>query len=177
MRTLAGRLVTLAAASAIVLALDASTQIARAQEQAPNANAHAIFAVPNTSGPPVVTNGCWQGNVFNDAQGSGTITFFFKIKGKKIVKPSTYDIEYTSEGLTESGPIKGKVTSTKFQWKGPAVGNQGSQCKVFGSGAPTGSGFLDGSYTYTGKCTEVSGPHNPFTGGDMGKLVFTGPTC
>ncbi|MGH7924840.1 MAG: hypothetical protein ACREQH_09665 [Candidatus Binatus sp.] len=178
MRTIAGNLAMLAGAIVLSLSFNPSPQIALAQDQNQDTDADGVSSDPDTAGPPVVTPGCWQGDVFNDAQGSGTITFFFVIKHKKIVKSgSTYDIEY-DEGLSESGPIKGKVNSKMFKWKGPAVGNQNSQCAVSGLGSPVeGTDFLDGSYRYNGKCTEVSGPHNPFTGGSMGKLVFLGPTC
>jgi hypothetical protein len=133
----------------------------------------------NDGAPRVVTSGCWQGNVFNDAQGTGTITFFFEIsKSGKVAKSgSTYVINY-DEGLTEMASISGKVTSTQFSFKGKAVGNQGSKCTISGKASPVqGETFLDGSYRYTGKCTEVSGPNNPFTGGDIGKLEFVGPNC
>src|SRR5215469_1738332 len=130
------------------------------------------------SGPGVVTDGCYQGNVFNDAQGTGTIFLMLEIKNGKLVKSgSTYVINY-DEGLTEMAPISGRVTSTQFTFKGKAVGNQGSKCKISGKATPVmGETFLDGSYRYTGKCTEVSGPHNPFTGGSIGKLEFVGATC
>lgn len=179
MRLIAKDLTIVAGALALMLAFNAPAHTVRAQDQISDDDAQDVSADPNTAGPPVVTAGCWQGEVFNDAQGDGTITFFFKIKHRKILKSgSTYHIEYTSEGLSESGPISGKVNAKLFKWKGPAVGNKNSQCSVSGVGSPVAStNFLDGNYTYKGKCTEVSGPHNPFTGGSMGKLVFVGPTC
>ena len=144
----------------------------RAQTDSPDASS------PPTSGPPVVTSGCYQGMVFNDAQGTGTISFLFEIKKNKIIKSgSMYIINY-DEGLNEMSPISGKVNSTQFKWKGKAVGNQSSQCAIAGVGhAVSNAAFLDGSYTYAGKCTEVSNPHNPFTGGDFSKLEFVGATC
>ena len=134
---------------------------------------------PDTNGPAVVSNGCWQGMVFNDAQGTGTITFIFEIsKSHKIVKSGSMYVIHYDEGLTEMSPISGKVTATQFKWKGKAVGNQGSKCAISGLGSPVSNEtFLDGNYRYTGKCTEVSGPHNPFTGGSFSKLEFLGPTC
>jgi hypothetical protein len=179
MRVTSKKLTILAGAVALTLAFNAPAQIACAQDQTQDTDAPDVSSDPNTASSPVIIAGCWQGEVFNDAQGDGTITFFFKIKHGKILKSaSSYDIEYTSEGLSESGPISGKVNSKLFKWKGPAVGNQNSQCSVSGVGSPVaGTNFLDGNYTYKGRCTEVAGPHNPFTGGGMGKLVFLGPTC
>lgn len=179
MRTIAKNFAVVVGAIGLTLAFTIPNRIARAQDQNQDADAPAVSSRPDSGGPPLVTSGCWQGDVFNDAQGDGTITFVFKIKNGKILKSgSTYLIDYTSEGLMEMGAISGKVTSTMFRWKGPAVGNQGSQCAVAGIGIPVaGASFLDGRYQYNGKCTEVSGPHNPFTGGGMGKLVFKGPTC
>ena len=131
------------------------------------------------NGPGVVGNGCWQGNVLNDAQGTGTIAFIFEIsKNKKFVKSGSMYVIHYDEGLTEMAPISGKVTSARFTFKGKAIGNQMSKCTISGTVTPVqGETFLDGSYRYTGKCTEVSGPFNPFTGGSIGKLEFVGPTC
>jgi hypothetical protein len=153
------------------------TFVALAMPRAVRAQTDSIEASsPDTA---AVSNGCWQGMVFNDAQGIGTITFIFEIsKSHKIVKSgSMYVINY-DEGLTEMSPISGKVTATQFKWKGKAIGNQGSKCAISGLGsAQNGVNFLDGNYRYTGKCTEISGPHNPFTGGSFSKLEFLGPTC
>lgn len=178
MSSIAKRLVLLAFVLVLTLAIDTPTRIARAQSPGADAVADGATSEPDTKGPPVIVSGCYQGNVFNDAQGTGTITFFFHLSsaGKILKADSTYDIEY-DEGLTESGPISGKANATQFKWKGPAVGNQGSQCKVAGIMRPAGQGSLNGNYIYSGKCREVAGPHNPFTGGSMSKLVFTGPVC
>jgi hypothetical protein len=179
MGAIAKQLVLLAGIIVLTMAVATPTRIARAQSQGSDAAADGVTSDPDTKGPPVITSGCYQGDVFNDAQGTGSITFFFHLSsaGKILKKDSTYDIEYTSEGLTESGPISGKATATQFKWKGPAVGNQGSQCRVAGIMHPSGQSSLTGNYIYSGKCREISGPHNPFTGGSMSSLVFTGPTC
>ena len=178
MDSIAKRLVALAGVLVLTLAIDTPTRIARAQSPDSDATADGAISEPDTKGPPVIISGCYQGNVFNDAQGDGTVTFFFHLNsvGKILKADSTYDIEY-DEGLSESGPISGKANATQFKWKGPAVGNQGSQCRVAGIMRPAGQGSLVGSYIYSGKCREVSGPHNPFTGGSMSKLVFVGASC
>jgi len=109
--------------------------------------------------------GCWQGNAFNDGQNETSILFFFQQSGNKInQKHSTIDLEPTST----HGPIKGKVSRTRFRFSGKLSDG----CGIFGGGSIQNDGTLTGRYTYTGNCVQMG-----IDSGEFSKVTFLGATC
>lgn len=100
--------------------------------------------------PPLDIFGCWQGDVEDTDDGLGTAVFQFNqnLKGNKLRFGSTFDFEW-GDGAFAHGPMKGKVTSKGFKFKG----NAGKQCPVSGSGTGDETS-LTGTAKFGGECAK-----------------------
>jgi hypothetical protein len=102
--------------------------------------------------PPLHLAGCWSGDVQDDFEGAGTITFNnFVQSGKKLRNRSRYEFYWNSQNYAH-GPMKGSVSSTGFKFNG----NAGKGCLVSGSGTGDTS-EITGTYKFVGSCTTYFG--------------------
>jgi hypothetical protein len=105
---------------------------------------------PDMKAPPLIIAGCWQGDVQDKHDGTGTANFGFfqNPSGKKLVASSSFDFEWPDQSFAH-GPIKGTVTSKGFKFKG----NAGKGCPVHGSASGDETG-MTGTAKFGGECAK-----------------------
>ena len=106
------------------------------------------------SNPDVKTHqlnikGCWAGSVIDTGDGTGTATFQFFQKHKKLMVGSTFKFLWPDTAMAR-GPLKGTVTSTGFSFKG----NAGAGCAVSGNGAGDATA-MTGTVVFVGACATI----------------------
>ncbi|MGB0061561.1 hypothetical protein [Candidatus Binatus sp.] len=117
---------------------------------APGASAADEAASPDSKGPPIDIEGCWDGDVSDKVDGIGDAFFGFTQDGKKIVGmgDSGMDLDWPDSSFAES-PIQGTVSSKGIEFKGQA----GKGCPFHGTGKGDAS-ELSGKITFGGKCAK-----------------------
>jgi hypothetical protein len=104
-----------------------------------------------TKATPLNITGCWSGQADDTGDGAGTAVFQFNHQSNptKLVLGSTYHLSWSDQAFAH-GPMKGKVSSSGFSFKGTA----GAGCGVSGSG--TGSDTaLSGTIVFKGNCAKI----------------------
>jgi hypothetical protein len=113
---------------------------------------------PDMKAPPLDVDGCWEGSVTDDVDGTGDIVFEFVQDGTKLENTSTIDFSFADEAFLD-GPIKGSVGSDSVTFKGKVAG-----CSYSGKGKQlvespdTTNGVivleLTGKIKFSGKCAK-----------------------
>jgi hypothetical protein len=99
---------------------------------------------------PLLSSGCWSGDIGQNISQNDTSTFNFVVDGDKIQPTSTFVFSFNNGDIMVGGTMKGSATADGFTIKG----NAGKGCKLKASGKLGGGGstFINGEYKFTGKC-------------------------
>jgi hypothetical protein len=109
-----------------------------------------VESSPDSKAPPLVVEGCWDGEVQDDADGTGDATFEFiqSPSGKKLASGSTFDFEWPDASFAH-GPITGTVSSKGIKFHG----NAGKGCPMHGT-ATGDTSALTGKVQFGGDCAK-----------------------
>jgi hypothetical protein len=110
-----------------------------------------VASSPDSKAPPLVVEGCWDGEVQDTADSTGDATFEFtqSSDGKKLETGSTFDFEWPDTSFAH-GPITGTVSSKGIKFHG----NAGKGCPMHGT-ATGDTSALTGKVKFGGECGKV----------------------
>lgn len=110
-----------------------------------------VATSPDSKAPPLVVEGCWDGEVQDSADSTGDATFEFaqSSDGKKLETGSTFDFEWPDTSFAH-GPITGTVSSKGIKFHG----NAGKGCPMHGT-ATGDTSALTGKVKFGGECGKL----------------------
>jgi hypothetical protein len=109
-----------------------------------------IASSPESKGPPLIISGCWDGDVEDAGDGTGSATFAFvqSSNGKDLVNGTHFDFEWSDQTFAR-GNMKGTVSANGIKFHG----NAGRGCPMNGTATGTTSA-LTGKVKFGGQCAK-----------------------